>query len=143
MKSKPGRRSRLRLVAIIAAVITLALLVSAGFRIKDYASGSMLTYDIRAYLYDADRGRFGDLYDTALQDMERNAVYSQEVAEYRALAFYYEQAVLEQACRSCGEDERAEEFARRRAEYEEQLCSLAARADQARQAATPPAQAGN
>lgn len=132
-----SRHSKLRLVAVLTALLTLALLVSAGLRIKDYASGSVVTYDLRDYLYEADRGRYGYLYETALRDMNKNTSYSPEVAEYRALAFCYEQAVLEQAYRQVGQEEKAQEFARRRQEYEGQLGSLSPWADKIRQAVSP------
>ena len=64
--------------------------------------------------------------------MGEQASYSTEVEECRALAFYYEQAVLEHAYRATGETEKADAFANRMKEYESELGSLAKKADDVR-----------
>ncbi len=126
--AKQGARSPLKIVAIVVAVLAALLLTMAGFRISDYAKGHAYDYDARDYIYAAESGRFGDLYDTAIRDMGKQARYSTEVAECRALAFYYEQAVLERAYRESGDTTKANECALRMKEYEQQLGSLSAKA---------------
>lgn len=127
-KEKRAGRTPLKAITAIVAVIVVILFVTAGMRISDYAKGSTYEYDARDYLYPAEGGRFGDLYDTTIRDMGKHVTYSPEIAECRALAFYYEQAVLEHAYRATGDDAKAGEFAERMAEYESQLGSLASKA---------------
>ena len=136
MMARTGKRKRSLLGALvgIVAVLVVILFVSAGFRIADTAQGYTLRYDARNYLYSAESGRYGDLYETTLYDMDKDTSYSDEVAECRALAFYYEQAVLEHAYREAGDDAKADEFAARMAEYEKQLGSMSAKAADVRAA---------
>ena len=122
------QRSPLVIVTAIVAVIVVILFATAAHGIADTAKGYSYGYDARDYLYAAENGRFGDLYDTAVRDMDKDADYSVEVSEYRALAFYYEQAVLEHAYRTAGDDETADKLAKRMEEYESQLGSMSAKA---------------
>ena len=124
MKAKRGERSPLKVVVTILAIAVAILYVSAGFRIASESEDYSIDYDARDYIYSAESGRYGDLYDTAVRDMNKRASYSAEVAECRALAFYYEQAVLEHAYRATGDDAKADAFAQRMKEYEAQLGSL-------------------
>ena len=127
MRAKQSERSPLKIIVAIVAVIVVILFLSAGFQIKSHSEGYTIDYDTRDYIYSAERGSFGNLYDVALRDMERHATYNPEVAECRALAFYYEQAVLEHAYRATGDDKKADEFAKRMGEYEAQLGSLSSK----------------
>ena len=122
------KQSPLRIVVVILAVIVVILFVSATLSISETARGTAPEYDARDYRYPAESGRYGMLYDTAIQDMGKHAAYSTDVGEYRALAFYYEQAVLEHAYRQAGEDAKADAFAERMKGYEEQLGSLSQKA---------------
>ena len=131
-RAKNSARSPLRVPVIIIAVIVAVLFVSAAYKIADSAAVSSYGYSPSSYIYAAEGGRFGTLYDTATMDMEKHAEYSAEVAECRALAFYYEQAVLEHAYRKCGDDAKADAFAERMKEYEAQLGSMASKAQTAR-----------
>ena len=124
MKAKRGERSPLKVVVTILAIAVAILYVSAGFRIASESEDYSIDYDARDYIYSAESGRYGDLYDTAVRDMNKRATHSAEVAECRALAFYYEQAVLEHAYRATGDDAKADAFAQRMEEYEAQLGSL-------------------
>lgn len=132
-KTKPAKRSPLKVVVAIVAVVVVFLFASAGFRISEYSQSHMADYNARSYIYPAEQGHFGDLYETTVQDMAKQAEYSAEVAECRALAFYYEQAVLEHAYRLAGDDAKADEFAKRMQEYEAQLGSMASKAALVRQ----------
>ena len=127
-RTKQSERSPLRIIVGIVAVIVVILFVSAGLQIKDHSEGYTIEYDTRDYIYAAERGSYGNLYDVALRDMDRHATYSPEVAECRALAFYYEQALLEHAYRAAGDDKKADEFAKRMEEYEAQLGSMSSKA---------------
>ena len=131
-KAKSTKRSPLKIVAIILAVIVVVLYVSTGFTIWKHAGSNAAEYDSRDYIFSAERGRYGDLYDTTIRDMSKQAKYSTEVAECRALAFYYEQAVLEHAYRKCGDDAKADAFAERMKEYEAQLGSMSSKAQTVR-----------
>ena len=126
-KAKQGGRSPLKAFTIIVAIIAVILFVSAGVQINEHSQGYARDYDARDYIYSAERGRFSDLYSTALHDMDKHAKYSSEVTECRTLAFYYEQAVLEHAYREAGNNEKADKFAERMKEYETQLGSLASK----------------
>ena len=131
-KTKNGERSPLKIVVAIVAVIVVGLFVSAAFRISDYSKGHAADYDARSYVYSVQFGRYGDLYSTTLHDMDKQVTYSDEVKECRALAFYYEQAVLEHAYRVADDTDKADEFAQRMGEYEAQLGSISARAKMVR-----------
>ena len=127
-------RSPLGLLIAIAAIAVVVLFASAAFEILDTARGYSFEYDVRDYLYNAESGHYGELYETAVRDMEADASYSDEVAEYRALAFYYEQAVLEHAYREVGDEAKADAFEGRMREYEGQLGSMAPKAADVRAA---------
>ena len=128
------KHSPLKIVAIVVAFFVVILFTCAAGQIRDYSQGYTITYDTRDYLYPAENGRFGSLYETALQDMDKKTSYSTEVAECRALAFYYEQAVLEHAYRKTGNTEKANEFTARMKEYEAQLGSMSSKAEAVRKA---------
>ena len=121
-------------VVIILAIVVTILFVSAGFRISSAAEGYAADYSARDYRYSAQYGRYGMLYDTALQDMSKQARYTDEVEEYRALAFYYEQAALEHAYRAAGDSAKAGAFTERMGEYEAQLGSMSEKAEDVRAA---------
>lgn len=127
-RAKRGASSPLKIPVIILAVVVVLLYALAGFQIAEHASRYQVEFDARDYIHSAESGRFGDLYDTALMDMDKNTTYSTEVAECRALAFYYEQAVLEHAYRGAGDTEKADKAAKRMKEYEAQLGSMSAKA---------------
>ena len=131
---KQRRRSPLKILVTVVAVIVVILYVAAGFQIKSHSEGYVYDYDTRDYIYPVESGRFGDLYDVAIRDMSKHAEYTEEVAECRALAFYYEQAVLEHAYRQAGDDEKADEFARGMEEYAQQLGSMSSRTEAVREA---------
>ena len=133
-QEKRGKRSPLKALVILLAIVVVTLYVIAGTQISQAAQGRTVDYDARDYIYSAEYGRFGALYDTALYDMNKHAEYSAEVEECRALAFYYEQAVLEHAYREAGDDAKADEFAKRMEEYEAQLGSMSGRAEAVRKA---------
>ena len=133
-KTKTGKRSFLKALTIGVAVVVVLLFVSAGFSIYDSAQRHSVDYDARDYLYPAEYGRYGALYDTALSDMNKQTTYSSDVEECRALAFYYEEAVLEHAYRMTGDDAKADEFARRMGQYEAQLGSMSSKAEAVRKA---------
>ena len=128
------RWSPLKVITAIVAVIVVVLFITAASQIREVAQGHSIDYDSRDYLYSAETNRFGRLYDTTVRDMEKRASYSSEVAECRALAFYYEQAVLEHAYRTTGDTAKADEFAQRMEEYEAELGSLAPKAEAVRKA---------
>ena len=128
------RQSPLMVVVIVLAVVVAVLFAAAAYRINDAAQGYAVDYSARDYRYAAVSGRYGMLYDTAIQDMSKKARYTAEVEEYRALAFYYEQAVLEHAYRVAGDTGKADAFAERMQEYEAQLGSMADRAESVRTA---------
>lgn len=134
-RANTGKRSPLKVVTTILAVIVVILFVAAGVRINDHAKSYSWEIDARDYIYSAENGRYDNLLDTAIHDMNKDAKYSAEVAEYRALAFYYEHAVLEHAYRTTGNNEKADEHVKRMEEYEAQLGSLSSRAEAAREAA--------
>ena len=127
-------RSPLKIVTIIVAVIVVVLFAMAASQIREASQGYSSEYDTRDYIYPAEGGRFGQLYDAAIRDMGRDADYSTEEAECRALAFYYEQAVLEHAYRVTGDDAKADKFAQRMKEYESELGSMSSKAEAARKA---------
>ena len=135
-RTNQGTRSPLKIVVGILAVIVVVLFATAGFQIRESSEGYSSEHGIREYIYAAESGRFGNLYDTTLRDMDRNASYDTEVAECRALAFYYEQAVLEHAYRTAGDTDKADEFAKRMEEYEAQLGSMSSKAELVRKSAT-------
>lgn len=132
MRAKSGGNSFLKILVAIVAVVTAILYASAVFQISETVQRAGYDYDARDYLYAAESGRYGDLYDTAVHDMGKQTKYSTEVEECRALAFYYEQAVLEHAYRANGDDAKADEFAQRMKEYEAQLGSMSSKADAVR-----------
>ena len=80
-------RSPLKVITAIVAVIVVIIFVAATYQIREVSQGHTVSYDSRDYLYEAEAGRFGDLYETAVQDMDKHTTYSTEVAECRALAF--------------------------------------------------------
>lgn len=123
-----AKQSPLKVVVIILAVIVVVLYGTAILSINETARGLNAEYDARDYLYSAEHGRYGNLYDTTLRDMGKKTTYSAEVEECRALAFYYEQAVLEHAYRVTGKTDKADAFAARMKEYESELGSLAKKA---------------
>ncbi|MBQ9041998.1 MAG: hypothetical protein IJ111_04205 [Eggerthellaceae bacterium] len=133
-QSSKGKRTPLKAFAIILAVLVVVLYVTAGMRINDVSQGPRYDYDARDYQFSVSRNRFGMLYDTAIQDMNRQAEYTEQVEEYRALAFYYEQAVLEHAYRVAGDAEKADAFAERMGEYESQLGSMSDKTSAVREA---------
>lgn len=122
------KQSPLKIVAIILAVIVAVLFVSAALRISETAQGNAYEFGEFEYSYTAERGHYGMLYDTAVQDMSKYATYSEKVKDCRALGFYYEQAVLEHAYRTTGDTAKADGFAERMKEYESQLGSMADKA---------------
>ena len=136
--TRAGRKksSPLKIPVIIVAIIVVIVFVAAGYKIHETSEGYTPEYDARDYIYSAEQGRFGNLYETAVHDMAKTAEYSPEVAEYRALAFYYEQAVLEHAYRVAGDAAKADEFAARMAEYEAQLGSMASKTEAVHKAVT-------
>ena len=127
-QASQAKRSPLKIAAIVLAVVVVIVYVTAALAIGDIARGRDLGYNARSYLSPAERGRYDTLYETALLDMGKSAEYSAEVEECRALAFYYEQAVLEHAYRVAGNDAKADEFATRMSEYETELGSMAGKA---------------
>lgn len=129
MKAKQGKRSILKVISAILAVIVVILFASAVMQINRSAHRYTVDYGIRDYIYSAEMGRFDNLYDTAISDMYKDADYTAEEEECRALAFYYEQAVLEHAYRVTGDDAKADEFAQRMKEYEAQLGSLSSKTE--------------
>ncbi len=135
-RTNQSTRSPLKIVVAILAVIVVILYATAAFQIRETSEGYSSDYGIRDYIYSAESGRYGNLYDTALRDMDRQASYGTEVAECRALAFYYEQAVLEHAYRAAGDTGKADEFAKRMEEYEAQLGSMSSKAELVRKSAT-------
>jgi len=129
MKMKKTRnRSPLGLLTKILVVITVIAILTAVFRIRDYTRDYSYTYSESNYVWDLQGDRFGDIYSTAVRDMSKGKSYSKDVEECRALAFYYEQAVLEKAYRDNGFEEKADAFAEKKAEYADQLGSLASKA---------------
>ena len=120
-------KSLLRLLVYILLVITLLLFIVAGVRIRGYSRGYQYNYKASDFIYDAEKDRFGRLYTTAISDMERDASYDSDVQEFRALGFYYEQAVLEKAYRDAGMTEKADAFKAKKEEYGEALGSLASK----------------
>lgn len=128
-RTRKSARSPLKIIVTILAIVVVVLFISAGLRIKETSEGYSSDYDLRDYIYSVESGRFGNLYDTAVRDMDKNVEHSAEVKECRALAFYYEQAVLEHAYRAAGDTEKADEFAKRMEEYEAQLGSLSPKAE--------------
>ncbi|MBP3867389.1 MAG: hypothetical protein J6D25_06215, partial [Eggerthellaceae bacterium] len=124
-------RSPLKIVTIVVAVIVVILFAAAAGEIREASQGYSSEYDTRDYIYPAESGRFGQLYDVAIRDMGRDADYSTEESECRALAFYYEQAVLEHAYRVTGDDAKADKFAQRMKEYESELGSMSSKAEAA------------
>lgn len=135
-RTNQSTRSPLKIVVAILAVIVVILYATAAFQIRETSEGYSIDYGIRDYIYSAESGRYGNLYDTALRDMDRQTSYGTEVAECRALAFYYEQAVLEHAYRAAGDTGKADEFAKRMEEYEAQLGSMSSKAELVRKSAT-------
>lgn len=134
-------RSPLRIIVTIVAIAVVILFASAGFQIADESRGVAYDCDSRDYIYPAENGRFGNLYEVAVRDMAKRTSYSPEVEECRALAFYYEQAVLEHAYREAGNDGKADEFANRMREYEAQLGSMSSKAEVVRKLVSSDAQA--
>lgn len=132
-QSAQKMRSPLKIVAIILAVAVVVIYAGAAYKIHDTSQGYVYDYDARDYLYVAESGRYGNLYDTAIRDMGKQVEYSAEVEECRALAFYYEQAVLEHAYRAVGDNGKADAFAARMDEYEAQLGSLSKKAKDVRE----------
>ncbi|MBR0405105.1 MAG: hypothetical protein IJI68_07905 [Eggerthellaceae bacterium] len=132
--NRKGNRSPLKVLAAILTIIVVIMFISVSVRVNDYSKGYVVDYGVRDYIYSAEDGRFGNLYATAIRDMSRNAEYTAEVEECRALAFYYEQAVLEHAYREAGDNAKADEFAARMAEYESQLGSLRGKVDAVKKA---------
>ena len=139
-RENSSTRSPLKIVVTIVAIIVVLVYASAVVQINNYASGYSYGYDTRDYIYSAENSRFGNLYDAAVHDMDKNANYSTEVAECRALAFYYEQAVLEHAYRTCGDTAKADAFAKRMEEYEAQLGSMAKKTKAVHAAVASPSQ---
>ena len=129
-----SKQSPLKIVVAIIAVIVVIMFATAGMRISESASVSHYDYDERDYLYPVESGRYGMLYETAIQDMGKKKQYTAEVSECRALAFYYEQAVLEHAFRTVGDNAKAREFANRMAEYEADLGTMSDKASDVREA---------
>lgn len=126
-------KSPLKVLAIILTIAIVIIYIATANSIYNTSRGYIYDYDTRDYLYPAENGRYGDLFDTAIRDMEKNTEYSAEVEECRALAFYYEQAVLEHAYRTVGDNEKADTFAARMSEYESQLGSLSKKAEKVRE----------
>ena len=118
----------IRIAVIITALITLVLFGAALNRIRESSRGYSYYYKESNYAYPAASGRFGELYETALSDMMEDAKYSDEVKEYRALAFYYENAVLAHAYRECGDDTKSTHFEDKMKLYETALGSQAVKA---------------
>lgn len=135
MKANSKASSPLKIVVTVIAVIVVILFVSAGAQINNASKGYSYEHNVRDYVYPAESGRFGNLYEIAVRDMDKHTEYTPEVEECRALAFYYEQAVLEHAYRTTGDVEKADQFAERMKEYEGQLGSMSAKAEAARKAA--------
>lgn len=133
-KATRSDRSPLKVVVTLLAIAVVVVYAMAGFQIRENAEGYRMDYDARDYIYSAETGRFGDLYEVAVRDMDKHAAYSSEVAECRALAFYYEQAVLEHAYRTTGDAEKADQFAQRMEEYEAQLGSLSEKTEAVKKA---------
>ncbi len=122
-----SKKSPVKVLVIIVAIAVILVYISVAMLISDAAKGRSFDYDARDYLYSAENARYDNLYDTAIYDMERHAAYNDDVQECRALAFYYEQAVLERAYRESGDTAKADEFAERMKEYEAQLGTLSSR----------------
>lgn len=129
MKMKKSKnRSPLGLLTKILVIITIIAAIMAAFRIRENSRSYTYTYSESDYVWDLQNNRFGDMYDTAVRDMHREKNYSKDVEECRALAFYFEQALLEKAYRDNGFEEKADAFAEKKAEYADQLGSLASKA---------------
>ena len=129
MRTRQGKLLPLKVLVTVLAVIVAAVFVSAAYQIGEHAQGYARGYDARSYIYVAEGERFGDLYETAVRDMGKDARRDAQVAECRALALYCEQAVLEHAYREAGDAEKADAFANRMGEYEAQLGSMAPKAN--------------
>ena len=69
-------RSPLKVITAIVAVIVVIIFVAATYQIREVSQGHTVSYDSRDYLYEAEAGRFGDLYETAVQDMDKHTTYS-------------------------------------------------------------------
>ncbi len=134
-RAQNGSRTKkplIRIAALIVALITVVLFAAAANKIRQAATPYSIDYRTTDYAYAASSGRFGDLYDTALRDMADGKKYSGEVKELRALAFYYENAVLANAYRGAGNTAKAAEFEDKMKALEAELGSLASSAEKVR-----------
>ena len=132
-RSASAKRTPLKVVVTVLAIVVVLVFIAAFSSIANYSKGFSAEYDVRDYVYSAEYGRYGELYETTVRDMAKDTEHKPEVEEYRALAFYYEQAVLEHAYRTVGDAEKADGFAARMKEYETQLGSVSKRADDVRE----------
>ena len=127
-KKVKTKKSLLRVIVEILLVITIILYLSAFFRIRENSRGYIYDYSARDYVYDTEANRFGRVLYTATEDMARGATYDNDEEEFRALGFYFEQAVLEKAYREEGKLEEAEAFKAKKEEYLDKMGSLSSKA---------------
>lgn len=120
MKTKK-RKTPLRIISIILLVITIISLLTAFARIREESSGRYYDYKVDDYVRAIGWSNYGDLYNTALEDMVKGKKYDDQTMKCRNLAFYYEQAVLERAYRETGDTEKADLCLERMKEYENNL----------------------
>ena len=118
------KKPLIRIAVILTAIVTLIVFMIAMYKIRDAATSYSYGYKTTDYAYSASSGRYGDLYDTALRDMAEGKKYNGEVEELRALAFYYENAVLANAYRGAGDSAKADSFEEKMKAYEAELGSL-------------------
>ena len=128
-KKVKEKKSLLKLAVQGLLIITVILFLAAGFRIRTFSRGYPIRYDARDYVYSVEYNRFDDLYETTISHMERDVIYDEQVTEFRALAFYYEQAVLEKAYEEAGESEKAAAFREKKEEYRKELGSVSSKAN--------------
>ena len=122
-KKKTTKRSPLRFFTVLVTIITVFMFLNAFASIHEASYGYYRDYKERDYAYNLIDGDYGSLYETAIQDMD-NTHYTGDIPAYRALAFYYEQAVLARAYEENGDTQKAEAFRARMKEYETQLGPL-------------------
>ena len=125
---KKQKKSLLKLAVQALLIVTVIMFISAGVRIRNYSHGYAYNYSARDYVYDIENNRYGDAYYTAIDHMGRDVSYDEDESEFRALAFYFEEAVLEKAYREDGQTEKAEAFEAKKEEYRNELGSLSSKA---------------
>ena len=128
---KKTSSSPLRFFAILATIVTVFMYLNAFAAIRESSRGYFYDYKESDYAYPLIDGDYGSLYQNAVRDMGRDH-YSGDIPAYRALAFYYEQAVLMRAYEEGGDAQKTEAFRARMNEYEAQLGPLAEEAAKVR-----------